>query len=191
VRGILDLAAASAGKIAAKEGLQHEDERITLAPAKLLSEDIGGNSPHLADRDAHRETPLEERRWMTNAYMPPLRRRRASRTHRNIPRTGRRFYEKSHLRSNHSWARCRSARMSQAVALQATHTSPTRTGGFPLGLKGRHPNGPWWRHSYVVYEGQEGRRALDQARSRQRTRHHAARVESSQSTIREPNFRNS
>jgi hypothetical protein len=75
---------------------------------------------------------------VTNAYMPPLRRRTASRTHRNIPRTGRGFYGKSHLRSNHSWARCRSARMSRAIALQAEHLSPTQRAVFAW-LQGTAP----------------------------------------------------
>ena len=47
VGGVLDLAASGAGQVAAEQGLEHEHERILLAPGELLAQDIGRNSPHL------------------------------------------------------------------------------------------------------------------------------------------------
>ena len=40
VGGVLDLAAAGAGEIAAEERLEHQHERISLAPGELLPQDV-------------------------------------------------------------------------------------------------------------------------------------------------------
>ncbi len=47
VRRILDLAATGAGQVAAKERLQHQHERIALAPRELLFQDVRCNRPRL------------------------------------------------------------------------------------------------------------------------------------------------
>src|SRR5439155_20505918 len=51
--GILDLAAAGAGKIAAEEGLEHENERVARPSLEALPENVAGHRPHLRDRYAH------------------------------------------------------------------------------------------------------------------------------------------
>ncbi len=51
---ILDLAATGAGKVAAKEGLEHEDEGISFVSTQLLSENVGGNGPRLANGYWHK-----------------------------------------------------------------------------------------------------------------------------------------
>ena len=53
VRGILNLATARAGEIAAKERLQHEHQRVALAPAQLLCQHIASDGPHLTERNSH------------------------------------------------------------------------------------------------------------------------------------------
>ncbi len=45
--GIIDLAAAGAGEIATEQGLEHENERIALAPRKMLADHIGADFRHL------------------------------------------------------------------------------------------------------------------------------------------------
>ncbi len=47
MRRVLDLAAAGAGQIAAEERLQHQHERIALAPFQLLFQDVRCNRPRL------------------------------------------------------------------------------------------------------------------------------------------------
>jgi hypothetical protein len=49
VGGILDLAAAGAGQIAAEQRLEHQYERILLATGKLLPQHISRDGPHLRD----------------------------------------------------------------------------------------------------------------------------------------------
>src|SRR5437762_4460214 len=44
---ILDFAAACAGKVAAEERFQHQDERVAFASGKFLLQDVAGNRPHL------------------------------------------------------------------------------------------------------------------------------------------------
>ncbi len=51
--GVLDLAASGAGQIAAEKGLEHEHERIALAPSQLLAEHVGADRPHLGQGDTH------------------------------------------------------------------------------------------------------------------------------------------
>ena len=55
VRGILNFSAAGAGEIAAKQRLEHQDERILLASFQLLADDVGRHRPHLryGSRYAH------------------------------------------------------------------------------------------------------------------------------------------
>ena len=55
--GVLDLAAARAGEVAAEERLEHEDERIPLSSSELLLDHIGSDRQHLRHRNAH-ERPL-------------------------------------------------------------------------------------------------------------------------------------
>ena len=57
VGGVLDLAAAGAGEVAAKERLEHEDERIALAAEELLLEDVGGDGPGLRYGYCHLGNP--------------------------------------------------------------------------------------------------------------------------------------
>src|SRR5260370_19283561 len=51
---ILDLAAACAGKIAAEERFQHQDERVAFASGKFLFQDVAGNRRHL--RNGYRQS---------------------------------------------------------------------------------------------------------------------------------------
>src|SRR5581483_8445703 len=52
-RRVLDLAAAGAGEIAPEERLEHQNERVALAPRQLLAEDVRRDRPHLRQRNAH------------------------------------------------------------------------------------------------------------------------------------------
>ena len=52
VGGVLDLAAAGAGEVAAEQRLEHEDQRIALAAPQLLPQHVGRDGPHLGDRNA-------------------------------------------------------------------------------------------------------------------------------------------
>src|SRR5215813_9963032 len=51
--GIVDLAATDAGKIATKQRLQHQHERIAFAPQELLPENVGADTDFLEKRDSH------------------------------------------------------------------------------------------------------------------------------------------
>ena len=51
--GILNLPAAGARKVAAKQGLQHEDERVPLDPLELPGEHVRCDGEHLRDRNCH------------------------------------------------------------------------------------------------------------------------------------------
>src|ERR1022692_2371609 len=51
--GILDLSAAGARQVAAIEGLQHEHQRVALAPLELLLQDVTGDGPHLRRGNGH------------------------------------------------------------------------------------------------------------------------------------------
>ena len=51
--GIIDLAATSASQVAAEQWLQHQHQRITLAPPQRLRNDIGANLGHLQQRNSH------------------------------------------------------------------------------------------------------------------------------------------
>src|SRR5262249_40059512 len=53
VSGVLDLAAPRTGEVAAKQGLEHEDQRIALPTTKLLFQDITDDGPHLRCRNTH------------------------------------------------------------------------------------------------------------------------------------------
>src|SRR4029450_9328142 len=48
-----DLARARAGEIAGEERLQHQDERVLLAPTQPLREHVARHRPHLRDGYAH------------------------------------------------------------------------------------------------------------------------------------------
>lgn len=51
---VLDLAATRTSEIATEEGLEHEDERVSLVAAQFLPDNIRGDCPSLADWDWHR-----------------------------------------------------------------------------------------------------------------------------------------
>ena len=51
--GIVDLAAAGAGQIAAEQRLQHQHQRIALAAPQLLLDDIAADTDFLEERDCH------------------------------------------------------------------------------------------------------------------------------------------
>ena len=55
--GIIDLAAAGAGQIAAEQRLQHQHQRITLAPRQMLADDIAADVGLLQQRNAHYGNP--------------------------------------------------------------------------------------------------------------------------------------
>jgi len=55
--GIIDLAATRAGEIAAEQGLQHENEGITLAAGKLLPDDIGADLRDLSEPNSQATLP--------------------------------------------------------------------------------------------------------------------------------------
>ena len=69
--GVLDLAAAGAGQVAAKERLQHEHERIALAPTEALLQHVAAYRHHLRRRNSHGTSLLVLRAVL------PLRRTRA------------------------------------------------------------------------------------------------------------------
>src|SRR5204863_8509594 len=50
--GVLDLAAAGTGEVAAEQRLEHEHEWIAGIPAQALLEDVAGDRPHLRQRNA-------------------------------------------------------------------------------------------------------------------------------------------
>ena len=50
--GIVDLAAAGAGEIAAEQRLEHEHERIALAAGQMLPDHIGADEGFLQKRDS-------------------------------------------------------------------------------------------------------------------------------------------
>ena len=53
VRGVLDLAAAGAGQVAAEERLEHEHQRIALTSLQLLLQDVSSDRPHLRHGYCH------------------------------------------------------------------------------------------------------------------------------------------
>ena len=50
---MLDLSATSARKIATKQRLEHQDQRVLAFAAKPLPEHVARDGPHLTDRDTH------------------------------------------------------------------------------------------------------------------------------------------
>src|SRR5947208_17041376 len=53
VRRILNLSATCARQIAAEERLEHQHQRILLAPSQLLPDHVRSHRPHLRDRYTH------------------------------------------------------------------------------------------------------------------------------------------
>src|SRR5262249_42904557 len=51
--GIIDLAATDARKVAAKQRLQHQHERIAFAPQEFLLEDVGADTHFFEKRNSH------------------------------------------------------------------------------------------------------------------------------------------
>jgi hypothetical protein len=60
---IVDLAAAVAGQIAAKQRLEHERERITLGTREMLARDVGANPDFLQHRNRQLRVLLNLREW--------------------------------------------------------------------------------------------------------------------------------
>ena len=60
--GIVDLAAAGAGEVAAEQRLQHEHERIALDAHEALLGHIGADADHLMQAERTRSIPLDIRR---------------------------------------------------------------------------------------------------------------------------------
>ena len=56
VVGVLDLAATRAGEVTTEEGFEHEDEGVASVASELLTENIGGNRPSLANRNWHKRS---------------------------------------------------------------------------------------------------------------------------------------
>ena len=54
--GIVDLAAAGAGEVAAEQRLEHQHERIAPDALEVLSDDIGADPDRLAQRNWHGKT---------------------------------------------------------------------------------------------------------------------------------------
>src|SRR5271167_3576343 len=59
--GIIDLATADACQVATKQGLQHQDEWIALAPGEPLLEQIGADFHFFEERDLHGSSLTEGR----------------------------------------------------------------------------------------------------------------------------------
>jgi len=59
---IIDLATAGAGKIAAKQRLQHQHQRIALYTLQMLGNHIGANSNRLAQWNGHDKASLHDLR---------------------------------------------------------------------------------------------------------------------------------
>ena len=59
LRGLLNLAAPSAGEIAAKERLQHQHQRIPVVAPHPLRQHMPHNGDHLSDRHTHATCSLE------------------------------------------------------------------------------------------------------------------------------------
>ena len=57
--GIVDLAAAGAGEVAAEQRLQHQHERIALDAHEALLRHIGADADHLVERNGHGLLPLD------------------------------------------------------------------------------------------------------------------------------------
>src|SRR6516162_2994039 len=51
--GIVDLATAGAGEVAAKQRFQHQDQRVSPYTFQVLSDDVGAYPDRLAQRDGH------------------------------------------------------------------------------------------------------------------------------------------
>src|SRR5690348_7447624 len=51
--GIIDLAAAGAGEVAAEQRLEHENQRITLDAGQALFHHVGADADHLIERNGH------------------------------------------------------------------------------------------------------------------------------------------
>ena len=56
--GIVDFAAAETCKIATKQRLQHQHERIAFAPQQLLLEDVGADTQFLVEWNPHFPVPV-------------------------------------------------------------------------------------------------------------------------------------
>ena len=55
---IVDLAAPGAGQVAAEQRLQHQHERIALAPREMLTEHVRPDAGRLQQRNTHDDAPL-------------------------------------------------------------------------------------------------------------------------------------
>ena len=64
--GIVDLAAAGAGQVAAKQRLHHQHERIALAAEEVLLEDIAADRRDISQRNAQNPAPANSARPIEN-----------------------------------------------------------------------------------------------------------------------------
>ena len=55
--GIVDLAAAGAGQVAAEQGLQHQHQRIAFAAREMLADDVGADASSPGQGNAHAPLP--------------------------------------------------------------------------------------------------------------------------------------
>ena len=62
LRRIVDLAAAGAGQVAAEQRLEHQHQRIALAAAQMLAQQVGADAGGLVERDSH-GVALPDRCW--------------------------------------------------------------------------------------------------------------------------------
>ncbi len=60
---MLNLAAAGAGQIAAKQRLEHQHQRIALHAAQLLAQHVGGDGPHLREGNGHADMGCQSGEW--------------------------------------------------------------------------------------------------------------------------------
>src|SRR5262249_28120380 len=56
---VVDLAATGAGEIAAKQRLQHQHQRVALAPHKMLAQHVSPDRDSLIERDTHLHFPCQ------------------------------------------------------------------------------------------------------------------------------------
>ena len=70
---IVDLAAAGAGQVAAEQRLQHQHQRVALAPQQVLLHDIGADTQRLVQRHGHtsRSSTCRPVPWGSGSARPP------------------------------------------------------------------------------------------------------------------------
>src|SRR5438105_7655321 len=71
--GVVNLPASRAGEIAAKQRLEHEDERVALASRQGLSDHIGADDHFLSERNSQVGAPSPYERGLRNLVRPSRR----------------------------------------------------------------------------------------------------------------------